>query len=924
MEDRTYKRIWLAVLVLSMVAAGSAKGRTITVGLDAGYDFGTIQSAIDDSNDGDVVLVDDGRYTGPGNYEIDFMGKAITLKSQNGPEVTIVDAQDQGGCFCLETHSPGGYVLEGFTITGANAGCGSGIYCGSTSPKIFNCIITGNKGDGITCSRVTEIIDCIITNNSSNGIRCGGGSKITNCAITDNSAAGIESFHGSAEITNCIIAGNARGIDCMNSGPIITNCLIASNHNQGNGGGIEATRGNLTVSNCTITDNSCDGSGGGIFFERGLRVRNCIVWGNSDSNGTNEFSQIYDYNNDGTIFVNYSCIQGWSGYWSGIGNIGYDPSFVDPDNSEPNKRDFRVLADSPCIDAGADTWPVPLPTTDLDGNFRQIDGDNDGVVVVDMGAYEYGTVETPLIYAKPDHSEFVYRMDGPNPDPQILYVRNIGTDTLNWQITEDCSWLQTEPTSGSSVGEVNEVNLIVDAAGLPAGRHVCELTISDQAAGNSPVTVSAATVVYAQGWLHVPEEFLTIQAAIDAAHSGDTVIVADGTYRGDGNRDINFTKPITVRSENGPENCIIDCQGTHVLKHRGFFLGGDPNTILDGFTITNGYHDDGGAIYIAYFVRPVITNCIIKGNTAGDEGGGIHIASYACAKLTNCVFSENTAGNSGGAMSTQGRVIAINSTFTSNSAGKGGGIYDLYGYPTFINCTLSGNRADLGGGLYTHESHSKLTNCNIIGNIAKIGGGIYFDDDTKLTCTNCIFWANSDSKGTGEQSQIWATDTIYINQCCIQGWAGGYGEVSGTGNIGDDPCFAEEGYWDANETPADANDDFWVDGDYHLKSQAGRWDANEERWTKDDVTSPCIDTGNPMGPIGPEPFPNGGIINIGAYGGTAEASKSYFDKPPCETIVAGDVNGDCEINFKDFTFLCLHWLIDYEQFDCPECPFIED
>ena len=56
MEDRTYKRIWLAVLVLSMVAAGSAKGRTITVGLDAGYDFGTIQSAIDDSNDGDVVL----------------------------------------------------------------------------------------------------------------------------------------------------------------------------------------------------------------------------------------------------------------------------------------------------------------------------------------------------------------------------------------------------------------------------------------------------------------------------------------------------------------------------------------------------------------------------------------------------------------------------------------------------------------------------------------------------------------------------------------------------------------------------------------------------------------------------------------------------------------------------------------------------
>ena len=63
-----------------------------------------------------------------------------------------------------------------------------------------------------------------------------------------------------------------------------------------------------------------------------------------------------------------------------------------------------------------------------------------------------------------------------------------------------------------------------------------------------------------------------------------------------------------------------------------------------------------------------------------------------------------------------------------------------------------------------------------------------------------------------------------------------------------------------------------------------------------------------MSPIGPEPFPNGGIINMGAYGGTTEASKSYFDKPPCEIIVAGDINGDCEINFKDFTFIALHWL----------------
>ena len=113
-------------------------------------------------------------------------------------------------------------------------------------------------------------------------------------------------------------------------------------------------------------------------------------------------------------------------------------------------------------------------------------------------------------------------------------------------------------------------------------------------------------------------------------------------------------------------------------------------------------------------------------------------------------------------------------------------------------------------------------------------------------------------------------------------------------NIDADPCFANV-----------------ENGDYHLKSQGGRYDPDSQSWIYDDVTSPCIDAGNPLDPIGPEPFPNGGIVNMGAYGGTEEASKSYFGKPVCEIIVAGDINGDCEINFKDFWFIGLHWLREY-------------
>ena len=96
-----------------------------------------------------------------------------------------------------------------------------------------------------------------------------------------------------------------------------------------------------------------------------------------------------------------------------------------------------------------------------------------------------------------------------------------------------------------------------------------------------------------------------------------------------------------------------------------------------------------------------------------------------------------------------------------------------------------------------------------------------------------------------------------------------------------------------------------------MKSQGGCWDANSASWVKDDVTSPCIDAGDPHSPIGLEPFPNGGIINIGAYGGTAEASKSYFGEPICETIVAGDINGDCKVNFWDLALMAGHWLEEY-------------
>jgi hypothetical protein len=154
------------------------------------------------------------------------------------------------------------------------------------------------------------------------------------------------------------------------------------------------------------------------------------------------------------------------------------------------------------------------------------------------------------------------------------------------------------------------------------------------------------------------------------------------------------------------------------------------------------------------------------------------------------------------------------------------------------------------------------------------GGGTC--NAASLIGTNCIFWGNS-------PEQIYGVVTVTYSDVQA-GW-------SGRGNIDTDPCFIDP----------DA-------GDCHLRSQAGRWDADAATWIQDNVTSLCIDAGDPNSSIGWELYPNGGIVNMGAHGGTEQASKSYFGAPVCPKPIAGDINGDCRVDYKDFAMMAFHWL----------------
>ncbi len=426
--------------------------------------------------------------------------------------------------------------------------------------------------------------------------------------------------------------------------------------------------------------------------------------------------------------------------------------------------------------------------------------------------------------------------------------------------------------------------------------------------------------------LRVPTEYPTIQAAIDASIDSDVVLVASGTYTGEGNRDIDFKgKSITVKSEYGPESCIIQCGGLYRSGdrsnpiepeyHRGFHFHSheDANSVVQGFTVMQGYMGSNvGGAFLCIESSPIIRDCIIVGNSAM-AGGGIY-AYRSDIRVENCLIKENIAS------------FRPRNWFNDSSGNaEGGGIYVSRGNAQLRNCLVVGNAASKqGGGIYCRDGDHQIINCTVTGNRTGehgSGGGISvgIGGNYESYLHNSIVWRN-DAGEDGDNIELGYMGIATVMRLNVSNSLIGEDpnsvydpsvKISGEW-LRTDPMFARNGHWDPNgsDAPRSNNNPIWVEGDYHLKSQAGRWDPNSQNWIQDDVTSACIDAGDPNSPIGHEPFPNGGIINIGAYGGTAEASKSYFGRPACETIIAGDINGDCKVDFDDLMILMAHWLED--------------
>jgi len=337
-------------------------------------------------------------------------------------------------------------------------------------------------------------------------------------------------------------------------------------------------------------------------------------------------------------------------------------------------------------------------------------------------------------------------------------------------------------------------------------------------------------------------------------------------------------------------DCSLTLTGCGFTRNLATWGGGMNNhkcsLILTNCTFSeNLARRGGGGICNKWPSTLKLSDCTFIRNLADFSGGGMH---GGAATLTNCVFIANEALQGGGLFS--GLLNLTNCSFIANKAKYwGGGMWS--GSYNMSNCMLSGNSAGVSGGaIFIFCSDLILTNCTLTGNSAPKGNALSSDefhgDSSNVEITNCIFW--------GSNNEIWndtgLSTSITISYSDIQGGQAVVHDpcsaiVWGQGNIDTDPLFADPGYLvDVNDPnivvePSDPNNDLWVNGDYRLKSEAGRWDPNSESWVIDDVTSPCIDAGDPVTPVMCEPHPRGYFINMGAYGGTEQASKSPFNSP---------------------------------------------
>jgi len=696
--------------IVALLSAGySAASAATTILVPA--EQATIQAGIDAAINYDTVLVSDGIYTGDGNRDIDFGGKAVVLISENGPEVTIIDSEGDS----LNPHRGFNFhnsedfttVVQGFTIKGGfyyiddiTMTYGGGMLCESSSPTVANCIIRENFA-----------------------MSGGGGS----CQLS------------SPRFINCTFAANhakwrGGGLHCSESSPVLTNCTFYADSSGHGGGGIYLLDSSSpTITGCTFTENNCySGGSGGAIYSWGYcspTVENCL------------FSKNVSWSSNAMICCS---------------------------SSSPS------LTNCTFFDGGIHCCYSSSP-------------------VLENCIIAYGSGKAVSCY-----------VDGHQPCYPTLsccdLFGNVGGD-----------WVGCISGQGGNNGNFSLDPMFCDTA---AGDfHISSLSPCAPPLNSCGVLIGVFDVGCGQParvWYVEADgsgDALTIQEVIDSCTTFDTVMVGPGTYTGDGNRDIELRgKRITVISEQGPEQTIIDCHDSLGI-HRGFYIheGEDSSTVISGLTIRNGHYlaGSGGGLFCDG-AAPTVINCIFVQNRAYNGGAVACINNKHRLTLNDCTLDSNLADYNGGAMYCGSGVVLSNCVLTDNSAyASGGAVYflsldtSMYSSDTsyLSGCVFANNWASsIGGAMYMANASLYSRNCTFYGHNNSYGGTITIGSYSSPVFDKCLIAFN---EGVPAVSCLGTYTYPYFSCSDIYGNAGGdwqgciADQVGIYGNFSADPWFCD-------------------------------------------------------------------------------------------------------------------------------------
>jgi len=783
------------------------------------HPFDAIQEGINAAVDGDTVLAADGTYAGDGNKNLDFGGKAITVRSENGPNDCVIDCEGDGRGFYFHSGEAAASVVDGFTITNGYESLGGGIYCANASPTVVNCKIVENRsqerGGGIYCGGYSNptIPNTLISGNTAEfggGVYCEAGNPlIIGCTICRNTAVGYDCPQGQMP---CYVIGRGGGVCCEGEWECnitIVDCDIFQNTAGVDGGGIYFVGDSLAISNSNVEDNTAVSGGGLLVWADTADIMNCRITRNTAAYGSGGGMAVSlsDYPPTGSVI---GCVIAYNTAYDSGGGISYEGGLYVLANCTIVSNWAGQCGGGICGSYGCPRIVGSIIWNNApEGIYAQYGWTEVWYSDVQGRAYDYedcGNIcADPLLTRDGIHLQAgspcrdagdpnaaggeLTDIDG---EPRVINERaDMGAD--EWLDTDDDGlpdfWEQRyfgSPTAGDPSADDDGDGLTgLDEYGLsrnplrgPAMFYV-DLAGDDGWDGLAP----------AWDGQHGPKA--TIQAAIEstAYYEGDEVVVADGVYSGTGNKNLDpLGRQIVVRSANGPADCILDCEHSG----RGFFFHTceDETTVVSGFTIWDGranYRTPGGPFgggICCNLSDPTIANVRILGCRSSafafGFGGGL-LCEYSSPALSNCLIVGNTVSGSFG------------------GAGGGIGCYS-YSNPVIRNTTISGNSASAGGGLDAWGfSNPNVSNCIFWGSSAGTGPEIALRGGSESPASLTISY--SDVAG--------GMASAYVQQNCTLDWR--------EGNIDADPLFVDP----------DNDPNTWEDHDYRLLSG-----------------SPCINAGS--------------------------------------------------------------------------------